>query len=694
MRTDSTTASPPSTQGAAPRLGDDLAGRGLLSEEDLAWALAEHERTGERLGAVLLSAGLVRRDVLHQVLAESWGCDYVDLRANPPEPGVADTLDPGTMAREGWVPVARRGGSVVVATSERPTAARAERVRLVLGADEVEFVATSDWDLQRAVATAGRERLLDDAAYGLVARDPVLSAVGGAWRGQWIFLALLAGVVAVAAATAPIATLVVVAVSVNVVFLASVGFKIAASVLGWTTVRRGRRSGARDAPRAPDDTLPVYTLLVPLYGEAQVLPHLIASIEALDYPAGKLQVLLLMEEQDHETIAAARAALGPGNIRIVVVPDGVPRTKPRACNVGLFLAQGEFLVIFDAEDRPEPGQLRQAVAEFRAASDDVVCLQARLNYFNRSENVLTRMFTLEYSYWFDDMLPGLDRLGLPIPLGGTSNHFRVDALRALGGWDAFNVTEDADLGVRASQAGKRVGVISSTTYEEACMRVGPWIRQRTRWIKGYIQTAVVHTRRPIATARSLGPRGTVGFLLLIAGTPLTFLIAPVLWAMFLVWLLGLSGVGVPDLIPSQLAILGLVNLVLGNGLMVALNGLAVVRRRSWDLLPFALLAPLYWILHSLAAWRAVFKLVVDPHSWEKTPHGLTAEGGEAVRRHRRLLGALRPAGREVAATGAVAPTGAVRVGTTGRGRTDAAALALVIAALAGWALMLLDRRTP
>ena len=210
----------------------------------------------------------------------------------------------------------------------------------------------------------------------------------------------------------------------------------------------------------------------------------------------KLQVLLLMEADDDETIAAAKAARPPDHVRFVVVPAGGPQTKPKACNVGLALAEGEFLVIYDAEDRPEPGQLREVVARFLETPDDVVCLQARLNYFNARENLLTRMFTLEYSFWFDDMLPGLDAMRLPIPLGGTSNHFRVSALRELGGWDPYNVTEDADLGVRAAAEGKTVGIIESTTWEEACSEWKAWIRQRTRWIKGYMVTALVHMRRP------------------------------------------------------------------------------------------------------------------------------------------------------------------------------------------------------
>ncbi|HEV7460718.1 MAG TPA: glycosyltransferase family 2 protein, partial [Solirubrobacteraceae bacterium] len=310
------------------------------------------------------------------------------------------------------------------------------------------------------------------------------------------------------------------------------------------------------------------------------------------------------------------------------VPDAEPRTKPKACNVGLFLARGDLLVIYDAEDRPEPDQLRKAVAAFEEAGEKTVCVQARLRYWNVRTNLLTRMFGLEYGYWFGAMLPGLDRLGLPIPLGGTSNHFRVDALRGLGGWDPHNVTEDADLGLRAAVEGYRVGVIDSDTDEEACAQVRPWIRQRTRWIKGYMQTALVHTRSPRRLIRQVGIVDSVGFLLLIAGTPLTFLLAPFLWVGTAAW----YGFGEPHLplVDSGLFWgIALFDLIVGNVIMIVLNVIAAVRDRGWRWAPFALLNPFYWVLHSVAAWRALIQLVRNPFYWEKTPHGLD-QGGEVA----------------------------------------------------------------
>jgi len=308
----------------------------------------------------------------------------------------------------------------------------------------------------------------------------------------------------------------------------------------------------------------------------------------------------------------------------VFIPKGQPQTKPKACNVGLFFARGEYLVIYDAEDRPDPDQLKKAVVAFRKGPPHLVCVQAALNYFNSNENFLTRMFTLEYSYWFDYMLPGLDALHLPIPLGGTSNHFRTDILRQLGGWDPFNVTEDADLGMRAATKGYTVGVINSTTYEEANNQLWNWIRQRSRWIKGYMQTVLVHTRHPLGLMKNADLRNIFGFIMLILGTPFIFLSAPPLWLFYLVYLV--TGTHLFDyLFPPITLYISLFNLLFGNGLMIYLNMLAVFKRNYFNLLLFALLNPIYWVLHSIAAYKALWQLFARPYFWEKTIHGISRE---------------------------------------------------------------------
>ena len=620
---------------AAPPIGEALVERGLISKLQLRWALETQERTGVRLGRVLLAAGLVRRQRLYEVLAELWGCDFVDLVDDPPDAEIAGRLERGLMVGEGWIPFRLSGRTLQVATSEPPSEELAGRVFAVCPESlrerigSIEFLATTDWDVQVALGRIFRTDISRDAAYGLSDRYPLLGARAGLSFGQRISLELLAGAVAIGALVDIRALLVALIIAVNGIFVLAVLFKFVTSLVGTSAAKKRDR---RTAPaRVPDAELPIYTVLVPLFKEANVVGDLIENLRRLDYPQERLEILLLMEEEDLETIEAAKAADPPDTVRFVLIPSGSPQTKPRACNVGLFFARGDYLVIYDAEDRPEPGQLRDAVAAFRAGPSSLVCLQARLNYFNANQNMLTRMFTLEYSYWFDCMLPGLDRLRMPIPLGGTSNHFDTARLRSLGGWDAFNVTEDADLGVRASVVGYTVGVIDSTTYEEACSKLRPWIRQRTRWIKGYMQTAIVHSRRPLLSARQSGLRGVAGFLLLIAGTPATFLAVPVMWLLSLLWFLGLpGGTQVTHVFPHPFAAIITIGFLAGNVLMIALNMLAVVRRRIYWLAPWALLTPFYWLLHSFAAWRALVQLVHNPFYWEKTPHGLSP--GEVVYR--------------------------------------------------------------
>ncbi|MHC4248143.1 MAG: glycosyltransferase [Planctomycetota bacterium] len=252
-----------------------------------------------------------------------------------------------------------------------------------------------------------------------------------------------------------------------------------------------------------DETLPVYTLLLPAYKEAAVVEKLLRAVTSFDYPADKLDVILLLEEDDKETQGLVEGVELPECVRVLVVPDGKPKTKPRACMHGLKIARGEYLVIYDAEDRPEPDQLKKAVAAFRKVPPRVTCLQAKLNYYNPRQNWLTKWFTLEYTTWFDLFLPGLNRLGVPIPLGGTSNHFRTEELREVGGWDPFNVAEDCDLGMRLHKSGYRTRILDSTTWEEANSSLGNWIRQRSRWVKGYVQTHLVHTREALSGVRIL-----------------------------------------------------------------------------------------------------------------------------------------------------------------------------------------------
>ncbi len=605
------------------RLGAALVQDGLLTAQELQRALDVQARTGERLGRILIALGLVKRQQLYQVLAKIWGLPFVDLLQTSLDKKLAQLFDPQVLVRERFFPFARRGSRLLVATAEKPNPALLERIRATLPKASVELYVTTEWDIDYAIRHCFRHHILDRAVHGLYYRNPAECAFTVLTFWQYLALALILISLVLGLYFSLRETLIVLNFLVNVAFLGSVLFKFGVSLAGAKYDQIEPITEAEVAALQEED-LPTYTILVPAYREANVIPLLLANLRRLDYPPEKLEILLLLEEDDHQTIEAARAANPPQQVTFVFIPKGQPQTKPKACNVGLFFARGEYLVIYDAEDRPDPDQLKKAVIAFRKGPPNLVCVQAALNYYNHDENFLTRMFTLEYSYWFDYMLPGLDKLRLPIPLGGTSNHFRTDVLRQLGGWDPFNVTEDADLGIRAAANGYVVGVINSTTYEEANNHLWNWIRQRSRWIKGYLQTVLVHTRSPLLLLTRAGLRNTAGFLMLIGGSPLTFLAAPILWSFYLLYLL--TGTRALDfLFPPLTLYISLFNLLFGNGLMIYLNMLAVFKRHYYHLLLYTLLNPVYWILHSVASYKALWQLLTRPFYWEKTIHGISRE---------------------------------------------------------------------
>jgi cellulose synthase/poly-beta-1,6-N-acetylglucosamine synthase-like glycosyltransferase len=457
-------------------------------------------------------------------------------------------------------------------------------------------------------ARAEATRLADEAAHGLARNRPDLSAHIVITVPQKLALAALLGVAAGLALVLPMTAWVMLADLLSLMFLIGAMFRAALALLGGPPPR-----GNADAC---NETLPVYTLIVPLCREANVLPRLARTLLLLDYPRDRLDVKFVVEADDLETVAVAEELEGRGPFEVIRVPEGHPRTKPRACNYALNFARGEFTVIYDAEDRPERDQLRKAVAAFRASRANIACLQARLNFFNARENALTKLFALDYALWFDVLLPALDRLGVPMPLGGTSNHFRTAVLRKLGGWDPFNVTEDADLGIRIAQLGMRVAMLDSTTFEEAPVRLGVWLRQRSRWMKGYMQTWLVHTRQPFALVRRTGARGFLAFHLFIGGSVAAALATMPLWLIFLLSAT-ISQEGPTATSLSMLAT--------GNLLLTAL-AIASPTRRGWqNLAPYGLAVPLYWAMISVAAWRGLGQLVTRPFHWEKTPHGLSRQ---------------------------------------------------------------------
>ena len=387
----------------------------------------------------------------------------------------------------------------------------------------------------------------------------------------------------------------------------------------------------------PDEDLPNFTVLVPVFREANMLRQILRNLYNLNYPREKLDVKILMEENDDETLNEAKliGLFGSPKQRVegiprksyaeflslfdpVVIPETEIKTKPKACNYGLLRASGELCVIFDAEDDPDPDQLRKAAIMFLRSEENVACLQSKLNFYNARENLLTKWFSIEYASWYEFYLQGLDWINAPIPLGGTSNHFRRRTLDELGAWDPYNVTEDADLGIRLSRQKLRTEMLDTYTLEEATPTVKGWVRQRSRWYKGHLQTYLVHMRYPLKLLRDLGAKQFLKFQLTFGASVFIPIVNPALWLLMLGSLLVPAVFG--GLATGFLLPICIFNLLVGNASYLLIYVVACLKLKKYRLVPLALLMPGYWVLVSIASWRGLIQLAKKPFHWEKTKH--------------------------------------------------------------------------
>ena len=364
--------------------------------------------------------------------------------------------------------------------------------------------------------------------------------------------------------------------------------------------------------------MPTYSVVVPLYKEANQIGPLTKTLMKLNWPKDRLDIKLICESDDIETLDEIRDTPLPDYFDLIVVPNAYPKTKPKALNYALSECRGEYLVIYDAEDRPSPNQLREAFAKFSTEDKRLACLQAPLIISNAEQSWLAHIFYIEYLTLFRGILPVLASWNMPLPLGGTSNHFKVSILKDVGAWDPYNVTEDADLGIRMAREGYRTSTISLPTYEEAPPTLDPWIKQRTRWMKGWMQTILVHNRNPFRLFLDMGLRDGLVFHLLLTSIVLSSLFHPILIGLTLVQIIQLEVIGSQD----WLLTLGIYNLVAGYTTYCLFAALVLKSNNSTGKWALLLTIPVYWFLISIAGWRALFHLLVMPHRWEKTPHGL------------------------------------------------------------------------
>jgi cellulose synthase/poly-beta-1,6-N-acetylglucosamine synthase-like glycosyltransferase len=625
---------PTSSHPAPLRLGEWLVAHGIISQSQCDTALRLQARTHSRLGTVLTHCiGLCPRR-LAQALAAQTGATMAATELEHASFPLLNNADHEDYLRYQLLPYQLNEAGELTALAPAPTHA-GERWLLehFPQARSIRWCYCTARDFQHVLARHFGAQLTQKAADRVFSQSPRMSARTTLLALQtysalfWLMLVVSALILL------PSIVFWSIWFGVQLIAVAGLLFKLGmiVSAMGYRP-QLARLPGWEDAPwrHMPEADLPVYSVLIPLYKETAMIPHLLTRLQQLDYPRDKLDIKCLVEADDTATWDALKAARPERCIEIIAVPPGNPRTKPKACNYALPYLRGSLVTIYDAEDAPEPDQLRMSAWAFSQLPSEVACLQARLNFYNRDQRLITRWFALEYALWFQMVLPGLERGGFPIPLGGTSNHFRRFALEQTGGWDAYNVTEDADLGIRLRRFRWKTLLLPSHTWEEAPHTVWDWMMQRTRWIKGYMQTWCVHLRTPPAELWRLGWRHVVGFHLFIGAPCLLYLTLPLLLGTSLASLMW-KGISPP--IASSMGWFAVLLAFLLHALVapVVLRQLpgipaalapnaghaSAMRSLLWATLSF----PLYWLLHSCAALRALWQLIRRPHYWDKTSHG-------------------------------------------------------------------------
>lgn len=612
--------------------GRDLIERGVIAPWQLFHALKQGAEWDATLSEILMSRGWIDECQKLGSLSQQSVLPSADLTAVPPDEGIAHILSPEFCLRHNVMPWRTLNGVHVLATGRPDRAAQLRNILPEALRDAMLVAAPTD-QITHAIETCHRKALTLGAEGRVPAglscrswRRPTASRSAG-------FVALVVGLIFVFSLFPAVAVMALSMVAISGMLVMST-LKFMAFIAYLTRPAARPQQPYLPPPAHPPQgvlphathLMPRISVLVPLFDEHEIAQALIARLSLLTYPKALLEVLLVLEEHDSVTRRTINRTRLPHWMRVVSVPAGPNglTTKPRALNYALDHCRGEIVGIWDAEDAPAPNQLEQIAQRFAAAPPDVACLQGVLDYYNPFTNWLSRCFTLEYASWFRVILPGCARLGLAIPLGGTTLYLRRDAIERVGRWDAHNVTEDADLGIRLARFGLRTEMVATATHEEACCRFWPWIRQRSRWLKGYMITYLVHMRHPVRLWRDLGPRRFFGFQVMFGCAPLQFVLAPALWV-FLLESLGMPN-PLNDVVTSPVKLTILAVLILAALLDAAIAVTAIRGTgRAW-LLPWIAAMGIYFTLASLGAFKALVELATNPCYWDKTQHGTTAEG--------------------------------------------------------------------
>lgn len=606
-------------------IGTLLAASGLVTRNQLNDALNLAENTNTHIGQALIHRGYITENQLYTFLSKQIGIPLFDLSQVTLSKEAAEIFTPDEEWEWGVLPLARDDQHLVVGmidpVNQDSLAFVHERTDLT-----VTPVLITEHDFENALENLFKEQYTTRSVSALLSRAPENSAAQVLTKQQKIWMIVFLIAMAGLAIWNFKNFLIGLNAAFTMIYMMMVIYKffLISKAIG-SDLEVPISDEELEALR--DDELPTYSILIPVYKEAAVLPSLLKAVANLDYPKIKLDVKVLLEQDDEETIAAFYNSNPPEFIHALIVPTSLPKTKPKACNYGIIHAKGELLVIFDAEDQPDPDQLKKIVIAFNKSPANVICMQAKLNYFNRQQNLLTQWFSSEYSMWFDLFLPGLDASNVPIPLGGTSNHFKKFALIEAGAWDPYNMTEDADLGIRLYKLGYRTKIVDTTTYEEANSDVKNWVRQRSRWVKGHIQTWLVHMRHPLKLIRDIGFKAFFSFQMVVGGNIFTVILNPVYWLITISWLLFHFDF-ISALFPGPIHYLGAFSLYFGNFAFTYMNVAGAMGRGYYDMVKTTLLSPLYWGLMSIGGWRGFIQVITKPHYWEKTIHGLSSAEGE------------------------------------------------------------------
>ncbi len=583
-------------------------------------------RQGVYADEALLAAGGISESHFYHALARHLRLPFVDGDVQ-----IAATICYPEAIHAGLVPLADRKEADLLAAPRGDAIAH-----LILssyrGELQSRLAITCPTHLSRLVRAASRERILHESSFGLASWDPALCTKDMTSPRRSRAISGLAVLLLVAMLTIKSASFFC-AMLVSAAFFALVLLRIMVTAAALEPFAPPRQQLA-------DRELPIYSIVVTLYREARVVPQLVAALDRIDYPPAKLDIKFVIEEEDAETCAALQSLVRTPGHEIIVAPAGAPRTKPRALNVALPLLRGQLVTIFDAEDIPDPMQLRLAAERFARTSPKVACLQARLAIDNLADGWLPQLFAIEYAALFDVINVGLAELRLALPLGGTSNHFRTRVLRKIGGWDAWNLTEDADLGFRLARFGYRIEILQSTTHEEAPITLKAFVGQRRRWCKGWYQTLLTLCRNPVGLWQELGPLRLSTTALVLLSCVLGPLGGP-----FCVILLALDVVSGQITWPSNSFQVGAATLwtsvFLAGGPAILWPALLGMKRRRlfslWRVLP---LLPAYYAIICFAAWTSLYDLIKRPYHWCKTEHGLgrRSRGGDPA-------GRSKPAGQ-------------------------------------------------